>query len=108
MFKYLLINSNVRTCLYYYVLYNNSQGMDIIETLNPTMFTDYLKKYGNTICGRHPISVLLQVIAFIYLNSKYIFTFIKKMSNIDVFSSLLYIHISLQYLELMISLINFI
>lgn len=37
------------------------QGMDIIETLNPTAFTEYLKKYGNTICGRHPIGVLLQV-----------------------------------------------
>ena len=36
--------------------------MDIIETLNPLMFTEYLKKYGNTICGRHPIGVLLQVI----------------------------------------------
>jgi len=35
--------------------------MDIIETLNPPMFTEYLKKYGNTICGRHPIGVLLQV-----------------------------------------------
>lgn len=37
-----------------------SQGMDIIETLNPASFTEYLKKYGNTICGRHPIGVLLQ------------------------------------------------
>ncbi|GLH12838.1 hypothetical protein R5R35_006404 [Gryllus longicercus] len=37
-------------------------GMDIIETLNPQAFTDYLKKYGNTICGRHPISVLLQAV----------------------------------------------
>ena len=40
----------------------DKMGMDIIETLNPTMFTDYLKKYANTICGRHPISVLLQAI----------------------------------------------
>jgi predicted class III extradiol MEMO1 family dioxygenase len=37
------------------------QGMDIIETLNPAAFTEYLKKFGNTICGRHPIGVLLQV-----------------------------------------------
>ena len=36
-------------------------GMDIIERLDPASFTDYLKKYGNTICGRHPIGVLLQV-----------------------------------------------
>lgn len=36
------------------------KGMDIIETLNPAAFTEYLKKFGNTICGRHPIGVLLQ------------------------------------------------
>lgn len=37
-------------------------GMDLIENLNPTEFTNYLKKYGNTICGRHPIGILLQAI----------------------------------------------
>lgn len=35
--------------------------MNIIENLNPTEFTKYLNKYGNTICGRHPIGILLQV-----------------------------------------------
>lgn len=38
-----------------------TQGMDIIENLDPESFYSYLKKYGNTICGRHPIGVLLQV-----------------------------------------------
>lgn len=38
--------------------------MDIIEHLNPQAFTDYLRKYSNTICGRHPIAVLLQVTFF--------------------------------------------
>ena len=28
---------------------------------DPQAFTDYLKSYGNTICGRHPISVFLNV-----------------------------------------------
>lgn len=37
--------------------------MDIIETMEPRAFTEYLNKYGNTICGRHPIGVLLQAIA---------------------------------------------
>ncbi|XP_072401888.1 protein MEMO1 [Diabrotica undecimpunctata] len=37
-------------------------GMSIIENLNPTEFTNYLRKYGNTICGRHPIGILLQAI----------------------------------------------
>jgi len=40
----------------------DKMGMDIIETLNPASFTEYLKKYGNTICGRHPIGVLLNAI----------------------------------------------
>lgn len=39
----------------------DKQGMNLIETLNPSAFTEYLKKYGNTICGRHPIGVLLNV-----------------------------------------------
>ncbi|XP_075226694.1 protein MEMO1-like [Lycorma delicatula] len=40
-------------------------AMDIIETLNPAAFTDYLKKYANTICGRHPIGVLLQAATYL-------------------------------------------
>lgn len=39
--------------------------MDLIETLNPEAFTEYLRKYQNTICGRHPISVFLQAITFL-------------------------------------------
>ncbi|CAG9790561.1 unnamed protein product [Diatraea saccharalis] len=41
----------------------DKQGMNIIEKMDPRAFTDYLNKYGNTICGRHPIGVLLQSIA---------------------------------------------
>ena len=33
----------------------------MIEKLDPQGFVDYLKKYGNTICGRHPIGVFLNV-----------------------------------------------
>lgn len=36
--------------------------MDIIETLSPSAFTEYLQRYNNTICGRHPIGVMLQVL----------------------------------------------
>lgn len=35
--------------------------MSIIEMLDTAGFTEYLKKFGNTICGRHPIGVLLNV-----------------------------------------------
>ncbi|GAB6031511.1 Protein memo1 [Chamberlinius hualienensis] len=34
-------------------------GMETIEQLSPHNFSEYLKKFGNTICGRHPIGVLL-------------------------------------------------
>ena len=37
------------------------KGMNLIEKLNPGNFKNYLNKYDNTICGRHPISVLLNV-----------------------------------------------
>nr|CAG4637199.1 EOG090X09ZA [Ceriodaphnia reticulata]SVE73074.1 EOG090X09ZA [Ceriodaphnia reticulata] len=40
----------------------DQQGMSIIEMLDTAGFTEYLKKYGNTICGRHPIGVLLNMI----------------------------------------------
>lgn len=36
--------------------------MDIIETLNASAFSEYLRRYNNTICGRHPIGVLLQAV----------------------------------------------
>ena len=38
-------------------------GMDIIERLDPQGFTAYLKQFGNTICGRHPIGVFLNMVA---------------------------------------------
>eukprot|EP01135_Chromosphaera_perkinsii_P010431 Nk52_evm1s2127 gene=Nk52_evmTU1s2127 len=37
-------------------------GMKFIENLDPSGFYDYLKECGNTICGRHPIAVLLNAI----------------------------------------------
>jgi len=29
--------------------------MELISSLDAPGFSSYLKKYGNTICGRHPI-----------------------------------------------------
>lgn len=40
----------------------DKRGMDLIEKLNPADFKEYLHKYDNTICGRHPISVLLNIV----------------------------------------------
>jgi len=39
------------------------QGMDLIEALDAPGFCSYLKKFGNTICGRHPIGVFLNMVA---------------------------------------------
>lgn len=41
----------------------DKQGMQIIESLDPEVFHQYLKKYKNTICGRHPIAVMLNATA---------------------------------------------
>jgi len=38
------------------------QGMNLIENLDPVGFSSYLKKFGNTICGRHPIGVFLHMV----------------------------------------------
>lgn len=37
------------------------EGMAAIESGDPQRFEEYLQATGNTICGRHPIAVLLQV-----------------------------------------------
>ncbi|ESO94280.1 hypothetical protein LOTGIDRAFT_118701, partial [Lottia gigantea] len=39
----------------------DKKAMDIIEKMDPQGFTQYLVDYQNTICGRHPIGVLLHV-----------------------------------------------
>ena len=43
-------------------------GMKAIKDLKLDSFNAYLKVYGNTICGRHPIGVLLAAVE--YLNSQ--------------------------------------
>ncbi|KAK9868161.1 hypothetical protein WJX84_004056 [Apatococcus fuscideae] len=37
-------------------------GMNIIESGSAAEFQRYLKKYGNTICGRHPIGIFLNMV----------------------------------------------
>ncbi|CAF4913976.1 protein MEMO1 [Pieris napi] len=54
---------NARGNIYQSIEWLDKQGMDLIEKMDPASFTAYLNKYGNTICGRHPIGVLLQAIA---------------------------------------------
>lgn len=52
--------------------------MDLIEQLNPDSFSEYLRKYQNTICGRFPISVFLQSItALMRQNHQLSFKFLR-------------------------------
>lgn len=51
-------NLNLIIYLMHFLIF---QGMNIIEKLDPEPFAQYLRKYQNTICGRHPIGVFLQV-----------------------------------------------
>ncbi|XP_025105157.1 protein MEMO1-like isoform X2 [Pomacea canaliculata] len=43
-------------------------AMNIIEQMDPAGFTSYLRDYQNTICGRHPIGVLLNAIGCLRQN----------------------------------------
>ena len=38
------------------------QGMALIEAQDAAGFAAYLKRYGNTICGRHPTALLLHAL----------------------------------------------
>lgn len=53
----------------------DEMGMDLIESLNPVSFKDYLKKYHNTICGRRPIAILLNVSCFLHIFTSFTFQF---------------------------------
>ncbi|XP_069788440.1 protein MEMO1 isoform X2 [Narcine bancroftii] len=48
--------------IYRSIQHLDKMGMDIIEQLDAVSFNNYLKKYHNTICGRHPIGVLLNAV----------------------------------------------
>ncbi|XP_045509274.1 protein MEMO1 [Colias croceus] len=61
-FRYTWRDSS-RGQIYQSIEWLDKQGMDIVEKMDPRAFTAYLNEYGNTICGRHPIGVLLQAIA---------------------------------------------
>uniref|UniRef100_A0A0B6ZGM1 Protein MEMO1 n=1 Tax=Arion vulgaris TaxID=1028688 RepID=A0A0B6ZGM1_9EUPU len=47
----------------------DKMGMDIIENIDPTAFTKYLQTFQNTICGRHPIGVLLNALDYLHRTS---------------------------------------
>ncbi|RGB40567.1 cell motility mediator [Rhizophagus diaphanus] len=52
-------DTSLTTPIYKSIENLDRKGMDIIEKINHKEFTSYLAKTKNTICGRHPIGVLL-------------------------------------------------
>ncbi|XP_036594719.1 protein MEMO1-like isoform X1 [Trichosurus vulpecula] len=46
----------------------DKMGISIREQLDPISFSNYLKKYCNTICGKHPIGMLLNAITELQKN----------------------------------------
>jgi len=54
--------------IFQYIEALDKQGMELIERLDVPGFTSYLKKSGNTICGRHPIGVFLNMAATLRAN----------------------------------------
>ncbi|VDQ01299.1 unnamed protein product [Trichobilharzia regenti] len=41
-------------------------GLEAIQSLEPTRFKEYLEEYGNTICGRRGIGILLHMVASLH------------------------------------------
>lgn len=64
--------------------------MNLIESLDPLAFAEYLQQYRNTICGRHPIAVLLNV-SFLYGLQK------KRQQQSEIISSIIIGHSSSSY-----------
>ncbi|KAJ3631564.1 hypothetical protein MTP99_012683 [Tenebrio molitor] len=58
------------TYVYESIEHVDRTGMNAIENLSPAEFTDYLKKYGNTICGRHVIGILLNMVQLLIEDTK--------------------------------------
>jgi AmmeMemoRadiSam system protein B len=58
------------TYVYESIEHVDRKGMNAIENLSPAEFTDYLKKYGNTICGRHVIGILLNMVQLLIEDTK--------------------------------------
>ncbi|KAI9357976.1 cell motility mediator [Zopfochytrium polystomum] len=70
------------TPIHEYIESLDHDGMALIESMDATGFAAYLAKTKNTICGRHPIGVLLQAIAaskaeLAKPNSKFYVKFVK-------------------------------
>eukprot|EP00762_Andalucia_godoyi_P002081 ANDGO_02485.mRNA.1 Protein MEMO1 homolog len=62
-FQYTFVNQEWGPEIYKSIEKLDHLGMQAIESLNPDMFEKYLKQTNNTICGRHPIAVLMNMVS---------------------------------------------
>jgi len=59
------------------------EGMGAIESLQPEKFYSYQKRTKNTICGRHPIGVMMQIIKSSKLSAKLKFVHYEQSSQCE-------------------------
>ncbi|CAM9525268.1 unnamed protein product [Chrysoparadoxa australica] len=53
-------HDSARGPIHAYIRWLDHEGMSLIEALDLKGFYSYLREYGNTICGRHPICTFMQ------------------------------------------------
>lgn len=70
-FHYVNFDRGAYRHIYQFIEALDRKGMDVIERLDPQGFTEYLKKHQNTICGRHPIGVLLNAVQALAISNGY-------------------------------------
>lgn len=61
-FDYTFVRTDLEEPIHKSIEWLDKRAMDIIETGSPSAFQQYLDEYKNTICGRHPIGILLQAL----------------------------------------------
>ncbi|TPX39194.1 hypothetical protein SeMB42_g06417 [Synchytrium endobioticum] len=68
-FAYTYRHSSVQTPIHASIEALDREGIACIESLDPAKFAAYLKKTRNTICGRHPIGVLMNSVVAAFISS---------------------------------------
>ena len=53
-----------------FISWMDGEGMKVIESQDRAGFLDYLSTTGNTICGRHPITLFLSLLEFLNVSGK--------------------------------------
>ncbi|KAG2426942.1 hypothetical protein HXX76_012727 [Chlamydomonas incerta] len=72
-FSYTYVNKE-QGAIWESIKWLDEMGMKIIESAEPAQFAAYLETYKNTICGRHPIGVFLNMLQHSKLRHRISFT----------------------------------